>query len=67
MSTEPQAYSIAQFCTAHNISRAGFYNLLNQGRAPAVMKVGKRTLISVESAREWRARLTSESHERVAA
>jgi predicted DNA-binding transcriptional regulator AlpA len=61
MSTEPQAYSIAQFCTAHSISRATFYNLLNQGRAPAVMKVGKRTLISIESALEWRERLTAET------
>lgn len=58
---EPQAYGIAEFCRVHGICRATFYTLLNQGRAPAVMKIGKRTLISVESARAWRERLTAET------
>ena len=52
-----QAYSIAEFCEAHNISRATFYSLLESGRGPVVMKVGRRRLISNESAGRWRARM----------
>lgn len=48
------AYSIKQFCEAHDLSRSGFYNLLKAGLAPTIMKVGRRTLISSESANIWR-------------
>lgn len=58
MNTEQQAYSIPQFCSAHCISRALFYLLLKDGKAPAIMKLGRRTLISVEAAREWREQMT---------
>jgi hypothetical protein len=47
-------YSIRQFCTAHNISDHLFYKLQRQGSAPKTMRVGARTLISVEAAAEWR-------------
>ena len=56
---ESQAYSIPQFCSAHSISRALFYLLLKEGRAPLVMKVGRRTLISTEAAAAWRRRMES--------
>jgi predicted DNA-binding transcriptional regulator AlpA len=56
-----QAYDIPQFCTSHNISRALFYKLLNEGKAPSLMKVGRRTLISVEAAAEWRRRMEAET------
>ena len=49
-----QTYSILQFCEAHNISRAKFYLLLNEGKAPRLMKVGRRRLVSMESAADWR-------------
>lgn len=49
-----QTYSIQQFCEAHNISRAKFYLLLNEGKAPRLMQVGRRRLVSVESAADWR-------------
>ena len=42
------------FCREHGISRAHFYNLLKRGDGPAIMKVGRRTLISAEAAAEWR-------------
>jgi hypothetical protein len=48
------AYSIAQFCAAHDLSEDMFYKMQRQGWGPAVMKVGTRTLISVESAAAWR-------------
>ncbi len=54
MDSQPQALSVAQFCAAHNLSRATFYNLLKIGQGPAIMKVGKRTLVSVEAAQRWR-------------
>jgi predicted DNA-binding transcriptional regulator AlpA len=59
MSTE--AVSVAEFCTAHSISRAHFYNLLKRGDAPVVMHVGRRTLVSASAAAEWRRRLERQS------
>ena len=53
----PCASSINQFCRDHAISRSTFYNLLKRGVGPAVMKVGKRTLVSAESAAAWRRRM----------
>ncbi len=49
-----ETYSIKQFCEAHNISRAKFYLLVNEGKAPKLMKVGRRRLVSLESAKDWR-------------
>jgi hypothetical protein len=51
------AYSIAEFCRAHRLSRAFFYILQKRGEGPTVMKVGKRRLVSEESARDWRERM----------
>ncbi|MCA0241403.1 MAG: helix-turn-helix domain-containing protein [Proteobacteria bacterium] len=51
----PQAtYTVPQFCDAHNVSRTHLYQLLKDGAGPALMKVGRRTLISVEAAAAWR-------------
>jgi predicted DNA-binding transcriptional regulator AlpA len=50
-------YSVAEFCQAHRISRGTFYKLLNEGHGPTTVKIGRRTLISNESAAEWRRRL----------
>ena len=54
---ETLAFSIAEFCRRHGISRAHFYNLSKNGEGPAVMRVGRRALISVEAAAEWRVRM----------
>lgn len=54
------AYSPAQFCDQHGIARTTFYALLKEGRGPRTFKVGRRTLISVEAATAWRARMESE-------
>lgn len=48
------AMSVDEFCRAHDICRASFYNLRRKGKAPKTMKVGGRSLISVEAAAEWR-------------
>jgi hypothetical protein len=49
-----QAYSIKQFCIAHNLSIDSYFRLGRQGLGPVTMKVGARTLISIEAAAAWR-------------
>ena len=54
-SEQIKAYSISQFCKMHgDMSRPFFYNLLKKGKAPRLMHLGGRVLISVEAADEWR-------------
>jgi hypothetical protein len=52
--TVRQAYSIQEFCDAHSISRATYYNLRKAGKGPIEMEVNARKLISIESASAWR-------------
>lgn len=54
---EIDAMNIDQFCSRHSISRSMFYKLQSQHRGPHLMKVGTRTLITVESAAKWRRRM----------
>lgn len=56
---ETRAYSIAQFCQAYCISRASFYNLKKSGNAPAILNVGRRTLITNAAAESWEAAMTT--------
>jgi predicted DNA-binding transcriptional regulator AlpA len=55
------AFSVDEFCADHGISRATFYNIRSAGRGPAEMKIGTRTLISVEAAEAWRRRMEAET------
>lgn len=48
------AYSIHEFCHAFRISVDHYYRLQRLGHGPDVMKVGTRTIISVEAASRWR-------------
>lgn len=48
------AYSVQEFCAAHRISPDFFFKLRRVGKAPKMMKVGTRSLISVEAAAQWR-------------
>jgi predicted DNA-binding transcriptional regulator AlpA len=48
------AVSIPDFCRAHGISRAHFYNLRKRGLAPKTLVAGRRRLVSDESAAAWR-------------
>jgi predicted DNA-binding transcriptional regulator AlpA len=52
--TGKACYSIDEFCSSHGISRAMFYKLRADGKAPRTMSVGSRTLISYEAAADWR-------------
>lgn len=47
-------FSIRVFCEVHDISEGFYYKLRKQGEGPREMKVGARTLITLESAAEWR-------------
>jgi hypothetical protein len=47
------ALSIDEFCRSIGVSRPMFYLLKRQNRAPAVMSVGHRKLISIEEAQRW--------------
>lgn len=60
---EAKTYSIKNFCLAHGISRATFYNLVKRQLTPRLMKVGKRTLISAEAAADWRVRMENNAQE----
>lgn len=51
---QSKASSISQFCADHGISRSMFYALRKAGKAPRLLAVGKRRLVSTEAAAEWR-------------
>ncbi|PTE11547.1 transcriptional regulator [Mesorhizobium helmanticense] len=54
MNTVTAALTIPEFCQANRISRGSFYNLKKAGKAPRLMVVGNRVLISPEANAEWR-------------
>jgi hypothetical protein len=49
------AMNIPEFCEAFRISVDFYFKLKRQGQGPREMRIGKRTLISMEAANEWRA------------
>lgn len=49
-----RAYAVREFCEAYRISRSALYDEWRRGTGPRTIKVGKRTLVSVEAADEWR-------------
>lgn len=61
MTQQYTALSIKQFCQQNNISRNLFYTLIKEGLGPRMMSVGRRRLISIEAAAEWRRTMESAS------
>ncbi len=59
--SDKQAYTIPEFCSAHSICRNSYYKLREIGKAPRVMRLGSKVLISKEEATAWRERMT-EAH-----
>jgi hypothetical protein len=52
---ERAAYTISEFCNAHRISRAHYYNLKKLGQGPDEARAGDRTvIITLEAAARWR-------------
>jgi hypothetical protein len=50
----PPVLTVAEFCHQHHISLGLYYKLRIAGQGPREMIVGRRRLISAESAAEWR-------------
>jgi len=50
----PAALTVAEFSQAHGFGRNRFYTLQREGLAPRTFRIGKRVMISVEAARDWR-------------
>lgn len=57
MTTANDAHTVSTFCKTFQISRSMFYKLAREGKAPRLMKVGRRTLISAEATEEWQRRM----------
>jgi predicted DNA-binding transcriptional regulator AlpA len=53
----PRALTVDAFCRAYGIGRSTLYRMIKGDAGPRTMKVGRRTLISVEAADEWRRQL----------
>ena len=56
-----EACSIAEFCAAHGISRASYYNIKRAGLGPREIRVGRSVRISTGAAAEWREKLEAAS------
>jgi hypothetical protein len=54
--------TVREFCTAHSISHTTFYELQRRGEGPTLMRVGRKTLVSIEAAETWR-RQCERAHE----
>jgi predicted DNA-binding transcriptional regulator AlpA len=48
------ALSVVEFCASHGISEAFYYKLKKQRKGPRELRLGTRTLVTFESAAEWR-------------
>ena len=58
------AYSIAEFCEAFGISIRTYFKLREGAKGPREMRVGRRVLVSMESALAWaRARETASAED----
>ena len=51
------AMTVREFCEAHRLSRSLFYVLVRKGHGPKLMRLGGKTLISVEAAADWRQKM----------
>lgn len=58
------SYTVQQLCQAVGISRATLYEQWKKGSGPKYFHVGKRRLVTHDSANEWLSQLEKEaSHE----
>lgn len=53
----PVVYTVAEFCSAHKISRSKLYQLWRSGMGPRTIKIGSKNLITAEAANAWRRQL----------
>jgi hypothetical protein len=50
----PIAFTVAEFCKAHRISRSFLYSEWKAGRGPRFMRAGVKRIITGEAAADWR-------------
>jgi hypothetical protein len=48
-----QSYTVAEWCALRRISKAMFYKLRKQGKAPRLHNAGVKQLISPEADEDW--------------
>jgi hypothetical protein len=49
----PLAFDIPEFCKAYRISLRFYFKLRDAGKGPREMRLGRRVLITIESAMAW--------------
>jgi hypothetical protein len=57
----PAAYTIEQFCEAHQMSVSMYFKMRARGEGPDEMSYGRRRAISLEAAARWRAQKEAET------
>lgn len=55
---ECKVLSISEFCKENGIGRTTFHKMQKNKIGPRLMRVGARVLVPIESAAEWRKRMT---------
>jgi hypothetical protein len=65
--TGAAAFTVDQFCAAHQISRALLYKLWEQKLGPRRFCAGSKVLISFEAAADWRRERERAAEEEAAA
>jgi hypothetical protein len=50
-------YSVREWCKRRGNCVATFYNRLKQGDMPSIIKIGRRTIITVEADQAWLRRM----------
>jgi len=55
------SFTIADFCKSEKISRAFYYKLQREGKAPRTFHLGAMVRITPEAVREWRAAREAEA------
>ena len=48
------AFTVLEFCRAHRLSQTHYYELKKNGQGPDEIEIGRRRIISIESAARWR-------------
>jgi hypothetical protein len=57
--SEALLWTVEEFCALHRVSVSKYYELLKEGRGPALIYLGSSPRISREAAADWRQRMTS--------
>jgi hypothetical protein len=47
-------FSVGEFCQAHRLSTTTYYALKKLGLGPDEMEIGRKRVVSIESAARWR-------------